>query len=213
MGTVDKLTDCIGASTHVGDIRSISFFHDCSKAKLKLSLRNDTTRSRLFSVDKIGNSEMVGLCGARLLRRDDKRRENNFFSRGNLLEGRVYRRSEESSLRRFGSNQVTSLPVASLRFALIFVTFRLNTDNFEMRVISYMNVSYSASSYDERVMERRKILPAPGFELYVYDSVIFENLPSFCVLNFAAHFSIVNAARGRRIHFSARWCTISLSPS
>ncbi|KAJ4447898.1 hypothetical protein ANN_09907 [Periplaneta americana] len=31
MGIVDKLTDCIGASTYVGDIRPISSFHDCSK--------------------------------------------------------------------------------------------------------------------------------------------------------------------------------------
>ncbi|KAJ4435577.1 hypothetical protein ANN_18193 [Periplaneta americana] len=37
LGTVDKVTECIGPSTHVGDIQPIPFFHDCSKVRKKLT--------------------------------------------------------------------------------------------------------------------------------------------------------------------------------
>ncbi|KAJ4439908.1 hypothetical protein ANN_08038 [Periplaneta americana] len=61
MGTVDKLTDCIGSSTHEGDIRPIPPFHDCSKvncSKTGLDPTSDTKKALLM---RQPGQEIIGL--------------------------------------------------------------------------------------------------------------------------------------------------------
>ncbi|KAJ4431058.1 hypothetical protein ANN_19651 [Periplaneta americana] len=140
MGIVDKLTDCIGTSTHVGDIRPIPSFHDCSK--------DDNDKNDKDNEEDVDNDD-----------NDDKEDDaDNKDNKESLIEFNIPKLKDEETKQHYQveiSNRFTALASSDEVEEKLDVNSVWKNIRDNIKIVAEQNIGYYETKKKKHVANRK----------------------------------------------------------